>query len=104
MKTKIGSSNLCIFDLEKSSRRERDRNRKNSKELIVVRKMKFSQNQMVKHECGQRDGQILNVLYFEARAHGISSCINHEVRETNKMKCESKVFVVWKRKNGATII
>ena len=104
MKTEIESSNLCIFDLEKGSRRERNRNRKNSKELIVVRTMKFSQNQMVKYECGQRDGQILNLSYFEARAHGISSFINHEMRETKKMKCESKVFVVWKRNNGTTII
>ena len=95
---------MCIFDLEKSRRRGRDRNRKNIEELIVVRKMKFSQNQMVKRECGQRDCQILNVLYFEARAQRISSFINHEVRETKKMKCESKVFMVWKRMNGATII
>ena len=57
MKTEIGSSNLCIFDLEKSSRRERDRNRKNSKELIVVRKMKFSQNQMVQRIC-KAGGQV----------------------------------------------
>lgn len=46
MKTEIGSSNLCIFDLGKGSRKGRNRNRKNSKELIVIRKMKFSQNQI----------------------------------------------------------